>query len=52
MRNSETDPEENMDANRETHFSTRDGEFLLALLTLCGFVILQPGVTLNKGASQ
>lgn len=27
-------------------FSARDGEFLLALLTLRGFIVFQPGLTL------
>lgn len=40
------------DSNRAAHFSPRDGEFLLALLTLCGFVVFQPGVTLNGDTTR
>lgn len=52
MCNSETDPDENADSNTEAHFSARDGEFLLALLTLRGFIVFQPSVTLNKDTTS
>lgn len=44
--NKTSDPDENTE-NMDAHFSARDGEFLLALLTLRGFIVFQPGLTLN-----